>query len=232
MEFAGDTGGATVHGEFPAAPFILKTYKMVSDPANAAVISWGKNRNSFIVLDPFAFSRTLLPAHFKHNNFSSFVRQLNTYVRKDRIFRRKFASFIRSDGELRGFLQGFRKVDPDRWEFAHAWFLRDRTELLWRIERRRRRRDAEMDGGDEAVAVEVARLKREQTAIEERVEMLWARAREAEIRRRRMVGFLGKVFEIGEEGIEWEKRVRVRIDCEPPPMPAATGRVFAGGDGG
>ena len=57
-----------------------KTYDMVDDPATNAMVSWSPSSNSFIVWNPTEFSGVLLPTYFKHNNFSSFVRQLNTYV--------------------------------------------------------------------------------------------------------------------------------------------------------
>lgn len=64
----------------PIPPFLSKTFDLVDDPFLDPVISWGSSGGSFVVWDPVEFARTILPRNFKHSNFSSFVRQLNTYV--------------------------------------------------------------------------------------------------------------------------------------------------------
>jgi len=63
-------------------PFLTKTYEMVDDSVTNPIVSWSSANNSFVVWNPPEFAQDLLPKYFKHNNFSSFVRQLNTYVSK------------------------------------------------------------------------------------------------------------------------------------------------------
>ncbi|XP_071694052.1 heat stress transcription factor B-2b-like [Rutidosis leptorrhynchoides] len=92
-------------------PFLTKTYDLIDDPSSNDMISWNENGNAFVVWKPAEFARDLLPKYFKHNNFSSFIRQLNTY--------------------------GFRKIVADRWEFANDYFRRDEKSLLGMIHRRK-----------------------------------------------------------------------------------------------
>lgn len=61
-------------------PFLSKTYDMVDDQSTNEVVSWSSGNNSFVVWNVPEFAKQFLPKYFKHNNFSSFVRQLNTYV--------------------------------------------------------------------------------------------------------------------------------------------------------
>ncbi|ONM22325.1 Heat stress transcription factor B-3 [Zea mays] len=58
------------------APFLSKTHQMVEERGTDEVISWAEQGRSFVVWKPVELARDLLPLHFKHCNFSSFVSQL------------------------------------------------------------------------------------------------------------------------------------------------------------
>ena len=60
-------------------PFLVKLWAMLDDPENAPAIEWDATGDNFAVKDPSRMSRDVLPKHFRHNNFSSFQRQLNYF---------------------------------------------------------------------------------------------------------------------------------------------------------
>ncbi|KAG2186018.1 hypothetical protein INT43_002456 [Umbelopsis isabellina] len=99
--------------------FVTKLYNIVGDEDIQHLVSWSKEGDIFSVKNPTEFARTILPQYFKHNNWQSFVRQLNMY--------------------------GFHKVndvfhtvtnEQQLWEFAHDCFRRGQPELLQRIKRK------------------------------------------------------------------------------------------------
>ncbi|XP_074379158.1 heat stress transcription factor A-3 [Apium graveolens] len=176
--------------EFSIPPFLSKTFELLEDAALDSVISWGDRGQSFVVWDPLEFARIILPRNFKHNNFSSFVRQLNTY--------------------------GFRKIGTDKWEFANENFLRGKKHLLKNIHRRKspHTQQAEntvrssLEVGKPAVEGEIELLRKERTMMMQEVielqqqhcgtiqhmEAVNEKLQAAEQKQKKMVSFLAKVF--------------------------------------
>lgn len=173
-------------------PFLTKTFDAVEDPTTCHIVSWSRGGSSFVVWDPNAFSRDLLPRYFKHNNFSSFVRQLNTY--------------------------GFRKIDPDRWEFANEGFLRGHKQLLANIKRRRQISqpstsqqssqghcvevgnfglDEEIDHlrrDKQVLMMELVKLRQQQQNTRSYLQAMEERLRGTEIKQQQMMAFLARAM--------------------------------------
>jgi len=76
-----------------------------------------------VVLDEDEFAKKLIPELFKHNNYASFVRQLNMYG-----FHKKVGL---SDNSMRA----SEKKAKTPSEYSNAYFKRGRPQLLWLIQK-------------------------------------------------------------------------------------------------
>ncbi|KAJ7977339.1 Heat shock transcription factor [Quillaja saponaria] len=174
-------------------PFLTKTFDMVDNPTTNHIVSWSRGGSSFIVWDAQAFSMSLLPKYFKHNNFSSFVRQLNTY--------------------------GFRKIDPDRWEFASEGFRRGQRHLLRNIRRRKTASqlvitsqqaadhcvevgrfgmDEEIDSlrrDKQVLMMELVKLRQQQQNTRAYLQAMEKKLRGTEIKQQQMMAFLARAMQ-------------------------------------
>jgi hypothetical protein len=102
-----------------AATFLEKVYTLVSQ-CPYELGGWAADGRTFVVKDPKRVASEILPQYFRHNNFSSFVRQLNFYG-----FHK-----IRNDGT------SYTGMEKDWWQFKHDKFVRGQPELMKQISRK------------------------------------------------------------------------------------------------
>lgn len=111
-------------------------------------------------------------------------------------------------------MQGFRKIDTDRWEFANEGFMRGQRHLLKNIQRRKSTHSQHIgsscdEAGKAELEGEIDRLRKEKNLMMQEVvelqhqqrgtfkhmEMVNEKLQTAERRQKQMVSFLGKMFQ-------------------------------------
>ncbi|KAI9748292.1 MAG: hypothetical protein M4579_007264 [Chaenotheca gracillima] len=135
----GGNQGGSASGANSSSDFVRKLYKMLEDPSYDQVVRWGNDGESFVVLEvSFSrldkgnvprravnnekFTKAILPKHFKHSNFASFVRQLNKYD-----FHK-----VRHNNEE----NGQSPYGAGAWEFKHPEFKMNSKDSLDNIRRK------------------------------------------------------------------------------------------------
>ncbi|KAH9111058.1 hypothetical protein AeMF1_005079 [Aphanomyces euteiches] len=106
-----------------AIPFLEKTYALL-DVCDKRIAAWATDGLSFFILDSTLFATRIIPRYFKHNKFSSFVRQLNFYGFKN----------VNSKTTKAGVSGGHMKVV---FQFKHPRFIRGSPHLFRSIKRKR-----------------------------------------------------------------------------------------------
>ncbi|SJX63285.1 related to Heat shock factor protein [Sporisorium reilianum f. sp. reilianum] len=109
--------------------FLNKLRSMVDDPNTDELIRWSPDGASFFVPNHVRFGDEVLPRFFKHNRFSSFVRQLNMY------------GFHKVPHLQQGALKHDSPQESELWEFSNPHFHRDHPDWLSKVQRKKGPRD-------------------------------------------------------------------------------------------
>lgn len=125
-------------------PFVQKLNSFLDDGKNTDLIRWSDRGDSFVVLDEDEFAKTLIPELFKHNNYASFVRQLNMY------------GFHKRVGLSDNSMKASERKNKSPSEYYNPYFKRGHPNLLWLINKpknpgkKTKARAKQEDGGDES----------------------------------------------------------------------------------
>lgn len=98
-------------------------HSFLDQDRNTELIRWSDGGDSFVVVDEDEFAKTLIPELFKHNNYASFVRQLNMYG-----FHKKVGL---SDNSMRA----SERKNKSPSEYSNQYFKRGHPNLLWLIQK-------------------------------------------------------------------------------------------------
>jgi HSF-type DNA-binding len=141
--------------------FLTSLYRMVNQASSDKYIRWGESGQSFVVPDHDAFAAYCLPQMFKHQNWSSFVRQLNMY---------DFHKVARMNS-------GALIAPAEVCEYANKNFQRGRPERLSDIQRKHKH-ESEDQGEEiqrtvmEGIAREIGEICRSQQFIKEEIDKM------------------------------------------------------------
>ena len=59
--------------------FLMQLYQILEEKNNEKIIHWGNDGKYFVIENLYDFTEKILPKYYNHNNYASFVRQLNKY---------------------------------------------------------------------------------------------------------------------------------------------------------
>lgn len=102
--------------------FVRKLFNILEGGEYTDIVCWTETGDSFVVLNTNDFTTKILPKHFKHSNFASFVRQLNKY---------DFHKVKRTSEEKQNSQYG-----EHSWEFNHPYFKIHDEDSLDKIKRK------------------------------------------------------------------------------------------------